>query len=97
MITVPAKPVRDSVKSAADLPENCINELYSCRYYRVGKITVSERFQFTMEAPFMLATVVSGDGIVNSQPVKKGDFFLIPNGIKSVELLGNMELIVSNV
>lgn len=97
VITVPAKPVWDSVKSAADLPENCINELYSCRYYRVGKITVSERFQFTMEAPFMLATVVSGDGIVNSQPVKKGDFFLIPNGIKSVELLGNMELIVSNV
>ena len=45
----------------------------------------------------MLATVVSGDGIVNSQPVKKGDHFLIPNGTKSVEMSGNMELILSNV
>ena len=97
VITVPAKSAGDSIKSAADLPENCINELYCCRYYRVAKVNVKGEFQFTMDAPFLLATVVSGDGIVNSQPVKKGDHFLIPNGVKRVELLGNMELILSNV
>ena len=53
--------------------------------------------EFDMNAPFMLATVVSGDGIVNSQPVKKGDHFLIPNGAKKVQMTGNMELILSNV
>ena len=53
--------------------------------------------QFDTNAPFLLATIVSGDGIVNSQPVRKGDHFLIPNGVKSVELTGKMELILSNV
>ena len=97
VITVPAKSAEDSVKSAANLPENCINELYRCKYYRVAKVNVNGKLQFDMDAPFMLATVVSGDGIVNSQPVKKGDHFLIPNGVKSVEMLGKMELILSNV
>ena len=97
VITVPAKSAEDSVKSAAALPENCINELYCCKYYRVAKVNVNGKFRFAMDAPFMLATVVSGDGIVNSQPVKKGDHFLIPNGAKSVEMFGRMELILSNV
>lgn len=97
VITVPAKSAEDSVKSAAGLPENCVNELYRCQYYRVAKINVNGSMQLERDAPFLLATVTSGDGIVNSQPVKKGDHFLIPNGVERVELTGRMELIVSNV
>lgn len=97
VINVPAKSAEDSVMSAADLPENCMNELYRCSYYRVSKLNVSDKFVYEPDAPFMLATVLSGDGIVNSQPVKKGDHFLVPNGVKQLEFTGKMELIVSNV
>ncbi len=97
VITVPAKSAEDSVKSAADLPANCLNELYSCRYYRIYKVTVDDRFVLAPDGPFMLATVLSGDGIVNSQPLKKGDHFLVPNGVKQLEFTGKMELILSRV
>lgn len=97
VINVPAKSAEDSVLSAAELPENCLNELYRCSYYRVMKLNLNGEMSFDMDAPFMLATVLSGDGIVNSQPLKKGDHFIIPNGVKKVELTGKMELILSNV
>lgn len=61
------------------------------------KLNLNGEMSFDMDAPFMLATVLSGDGIVNSQPLKKGDHFIIPNGVKKVELTGKMELILSNV
>lgn len=97
VITVPAKSAEDSVMSAADLPLNCLNELYQCAYYHIYKVNVDDRFVFEPDAPFMLATVLSGDGIVNSQPVKKGDHFLIPNGVKRLEFTGKMELILSSI
>lgn len=97
VITVPAKSVEDSVMSAAELPENRMKELYRCSYYRVSKLKVRGRFFFEPDAPFLLATVVSGDGIVNSRPVKKGDHFLVPNGVKKVEFTGEMELILSSL
>ena len=97
VITVPAKSPQDSVKSAADLPENHIPELYRCSCYRVAKVTVSGAMGFVVDAPFMLATVVAGEGIFNGRAVKKGDHFLIPNEVRQAELSGRMELILSNI
>lgn len=97
VITVPAKPAEDSVISAANLPENRMNELYRCPYYRIAKLQVNDRFVFEPDAPFLLATVLSGDGIVNSQPVKRGDHFLVPNGVKRLTFKGKMELIISGL
>lgn len=97
VITVPAKSAEDSILSAADLPVNCLCELYHCAYYHIYKLTVDDRFVFVPDAPFMLATVLSGDGIVNSQPVKKGDHFLVPKGVKRLEFTGRMEFILSSI
>lgn len=97
VITVPAKSAEDSVLSAAGLSENRLHELYSCDYYRVRKLNLNGELCLDMDAPFLLATVLSGDGILNSHPLKKGDHFLIPNGVKKLELSGKMELILSNV
>ncbi|MCM1187708.1 MAG: mannose-6-phosphate isomerase, class I [bacterium] len=96
VITVPAKSAEDSVKSAAELPENRVNELYLCNYYRVAKVSLNGEMRFEADAPFFLATVVSGEGQVNGQAVKKGDHFLIANGTPEVSLSGRMELILSN-
>ncbi len=97
VITVPAKSAGDSVQHAADLPGNQVSELYRCHYYRVAKANVNGELSFDMNAPFMLMTVLSGEGFVNGRALKKGDHFLVPNGVKKVELSGRMELILSNV
>lgn len=97
VITVPAKSVQDSVKSALGLPENQLNELYSCEYYEVFKLDVRGKAAFEQEYPFLLLSVLEGDGIVSSQPVKKGDHLILPCGFGKVKLQGEMSIIASTV
>ena len=97
VITVPAKSVEDSVKNALGLLENQLNELYSCNYYDIFKVDVNGKMSMTQEYPFLLMSVIEGNGIVNSQPVKKGDHFILPCGFGEVELQGKMSMIASTV
>ena len=59
VITVPAKSVEDSVKSAAHVEKNKLNELYSCQYYKVFKIELDGKMEFEQEYPFL---IMSGRG-----------------------------------
>lgn len=97
VITVPAKSVEDSVTSALGLPENTMNKLYSCRYYDVFKLDINGKASFMQEYPFLLLSVIEGDGIVNGQPVKKGDHFIAPHGFGEMNMQGRMSLIASTV
>lgn len=97
VITVPAKSVSDSVKSAADLPVNTLNELYACKYYHIYKLEVSGKMTFEQKTQFMNMTVTEGDGIINGRLVKKGDHFILPNGFGTVELQGEMQIIASTI
>ena len=97
VITVPAKSVEDSVKSVAGLVENQLNELYACRYYTIFKLDVNGNAVFEQKYPFMTASVLEGEGCVNGHPVKKGAHFILPCGFKTVDMQGEMELIVSTV
>ena len=97
VITVPAKSVEDSVTSALGLPENRLNELYACGYYQIYKLDVNGTCSFAQNHPFLLMSVLEGSGIVNGQPVKKGDHFILPCGFGEVEMQGEMSLVVSTV
>lgn len=97
VITVPAKSVEDSVKSALGLPENQFNELYSCRYYDIFKVDVNGTMEFEQNYPFLLMSVLEGEGSVNGEPVKKGDHFILPNAFGTAEIKGKMSLIASTV
>ena len=67
VITVPALSAKDSVKEAAYLPENTMNELISCDYYRVWKLEVAGGFSFEQEYPFLIMSVTDGEGTVNGR------------------------------
>lgn len=97
VITVPAQSVEDSVKSALGLPENQLNELYSCKYYTVFKLDVNGAASFEQNYAFLLCSVLEGEGTVNGKTVKMGDHFIIPFGFGSVEMTGNLDMIVSTV
>lgn len=95
VINVPAPSAEDSVKYVDDLPENVMNELISCKYYKVWKLDVIEPVTVAQDYPFLLMSVIEGEGLVNGQAIKKGDHFILPAGIGEVALQGTMKLIVS--
>lgn len=97
VITVPARSAADCVINGAALPENRLNELYHCAYYHIYKVSVNGGFAFAPEAPFLLGTVLSGEGTVNGRQAKKGDYFLVPRGVKRLSFGGKLELILSSV
>ena len=97
VITVPAPSAEDSVSHAADLPANTMNELISCDYYKVYKLTVTEPVSFEQEHPFLIMSVIEGEGLVNGQMIKKGDHFILPSDFGKVDLQGDMTLIASSV
>ena len=97
VITVPAPSAEDSVSHAADLPANTMNELIACDYYKVYKLTVTEPVSFEQEHPFLIMSVIEGEGLVNGQMIRKGDHFIFPSGFGKVDLQGDMTLIASSV
>lgn len=95
VINVPASSAEDSVKYVDDLPANVMNELISCKYYTVWKLDVTEPVKVAQDYPFLIMSVIDGEGLVNGQMIKKGDHFILPAGMGEVALQGNMKLIVS--
>lgn len=95
VITVPAPTARESVKDALNLPENKMNELISCDYYTVWKLDVEGSFSFEQSHPFLIMSVIGGEGSINARTIKKGDHFILPAGFGSVEMQGKMQLIAS--
>lgn len=97
VITVPAKSVKESVINIATDAKNTMNELISCNYYRVWKLDVDGSMEISQEYPFLIMSVVEGDGLINGQLIKKGDHFILPNGFGKAQLQGQMALIASTI
>lgn len=93
--TVPAESVEKTIQSTVGMPANEWNKLYSCKYYDVFKLEITEAMKSEQVYPFMLMSVVEGKGSVNGLDVKKGDHFVIPDGTGTIELDGNMVIIAS--
>ena len=97
VITVPAKSAEESVESISNLPENTLNQIYTCEKYTAFKMDVNGSAVFEQSYPFLAASVLEGDGSVDGSEVHKGDHFIIPNGYGKVEMNGSMSLILSTV
>lgn len=97
VITVPAPPAEDSVKSVPELPDNTLNELISCNYYTVWKLNVKGKMSFLQTHPFMVMSVIEGEGLINGHVIGKGDHFILPDGLGGVDMQGEMTIIASSV
>lgn len=93
VINVPAKDVTDAV--VHDDSEESVVQLISCKYYEVYRIRCDGELNVDFDRPFVLMSVVEGSGIIDSQPVKKGDHFIVPCGYGKLNILGEMKLIAS--
>ena len=97
VITVPAKSVKESVINIATDAKNTMNELISYNYYRVWKLDVDGSMEISQEYPFLIMSVVEGDGLINGQLLKKGDHFILPKGFGKSTAQGKMALIASTI
>lgn len=97
VITVPAKPVEDSIIHVQDEKADELQKLIECQYYQVFKLKVEKEAVFTQEYPFLIMSVVEGRGEIDGQPLKKGFHLILPSGYGQVKLTGNMEIIASTV
>lgn len=98
VITVPAAPAHDSViKTEGMSVKNELVSLYSCNYYSVFKMELDGEAKFEQKYPFLNITITEGNGIINGQPVNKGDNMIVPNGFGQIDMSGKLEMIASTV
>lgn len=71
--------------------------LVRCEYYRVWKVDVDGAVTFLQDNPFMLCSVIEGEGTVLDMPVHKGDHFILTAGCDKAAFTGNMILICSSI
>ena len=97
VIKVPAKPAKECVKHIGEQEANKMNLLISCECYQVWKLDVASKAELNQDYPFLIMSVIEGEGTIDGQFIKKGDHFIVPNGYGSIELQGDMQFICSTV
>ena len=97
VITVPAKSVADSVIDTANVPKDELYPLYECQFYKVFQLEVENRAVFEQKYPFLLMSVLEGDGLLNGELVKKGDHLILTAGTGTVEVQGKLKAICSAI
>ncbi|MCH5256427.1 MAG: class I mannose-6-phosphate isomerase [Lachnospiraceae bacterium] len=95
VISVPSKPLEHYIKKTGNMPENTMNLLIECDYYRVWKMDINKPFTIEQDQPFMLMSVTRGEGTINGTVIKKGDHFILPYGYGDINLEGDMQVIAS--
>ena len=96
VITVPAKSAENSVVHT-EKKDDAIQQLIQCPYYTVYRIDVEHRVETWQDKPFVLMSVVEGEGTLNGIRLKKGDHLILPDGYGKVELQGRMQIIASTI
>ena len=92
---VPDEADKKGLLHTQDLAKNELHELISCEYYRVWKLDLAGSFTMKQDFPFLLLSVLEGEGRIGELAIKKGDHFILPTGYGNVFLSGTMELILS--
>ena len=88
----------DTEKTHENLKEKS-EILYDNEYFTVKKINVKGKNSFYRKDPYLLESVINGEGeiIVDNEkyPIKKGDFFILTNYVKNYIFQGDLEIVES--
>ncbi len=95
VITVPAASVEESV--IAEDGSTGSKELLSCKYFDIFRVNVDGEEDFSEKRPFLLCTVINGEGKADDIDIKKGDSFMVSAGYEKIRFTGNMSLIISSL
>ncbi|WP_296113871.1 mannose-6-phosphate isomerase, class I [uncultured Anaerococcus sp.] len=69
-------------------------------YFEVREMKIEKETVFKREKPYLLETVVEGEGEIiigkEAHPIKKGDFFIITNKADKYKIKGKLTIVESN-
>lgn len=71
--------------------------LVSCEYYTVDKYDITKSLTLEEDLPFLIVSVIEGEGLVDGHPIKKGDNFILPSGYGACCFTGIISLITSHI
>ena len=66
-------------------------------YYTVDKYDIQSSLSLNQDRPFLIVSVISGEGTLDKTAVKKGDHMILPCGYGTALLEGEMSIVVSGV
>lgn len=72
-----------------------ITTYVSNEFFTVEKWHVNGNAVTSKEAPFVLISVLDGEGSINNNNIKKGTHFIVTSAVKEMNFEGNMELMIS--
>lgn len=79
------------------LEQAVAEELVTCKYYTVRKLSVNGKQTFQQSEPFTILSVIEGQGFIDGIKIVKGDHFILPAGYGDYSLEGNIQLITSHI
>ena len=83
-----------------EYPGGSITHYLTTDYFSVYKWDVWDELELTSHQPYTLATAISGSGrlTINNKTysIKKSHSFILPRGIQTIRLQGDLEIIVSH-
>lgn len=97
VITVPASSEQESMISQNEFKANCMNFLLESDYYKIWKLQVLDTVTLSQQNPFLIMSVMEGNGKIDGVSIKKGDHFMIPSHYGDFVIKGQMQIIVSSV
>lgn len=69
--------------------------LANCKYFKVDRLVGEQELH--ADDSFLHVLCLDGEGTVGGYPIKKGDSYYLPQGIGTVQVTGNPEIITSKI
>ena len=84
-----------STESSSSETEKDVTTLIECKYYSVQKIRVDGHKELNYDSNFCNVSVIEGSGMIDGNPIKKGDHFILPSGYGPCHITGELDIILS--
>ena len=76
--------------------EAVFTNLTSNQHFQVGKLEINGELALTLNVPYLLISVITGEATLNGQIIKKGDHLIVPNQTRKLNFNGYVSLIICN-
>lgn len=89
-------PVSGTLPAQTDLVQTLeSNDCYTVQRVRTAKVSTTKPVELPLNHPFTCVSVTKGTGTINGLPLKRGAHLLACSTCEKLELIGDMELIIS--
>ena len=86
-------PYTDANCHTNDIP----GRLVSCDYYSVDKYEIKGSRHFDNDRPFIIISVIEGNGSIDGTVITEGESFIVPSGYSDFTVEGDITIMMSSV